>query len=165
MTADNVINFPQQISLQLQKQLDLINGYIAYLDDIKHTVSINDVEKLNRLLEDNEPNLHLIEQAQQRQGSLLESSGYSNDNAGLEQFISEHNLPALREIKDALGARLQQLEKSLLVNDLLIRKNQTRVRQSIRLLSGQETTEAATTYSREGNKQDSHGLQRKLAEV
>lgn len=149
----------------MQKQLQLIDGYIDYLDNIKQSVSGNNIERLNQLLADKSPNLHLIEQIQQQQGALLSSQGFSNSLQGLEDFIDASQLPALKELKERLSGRLETLEKSLLVNDLLIRKNQSRVRQSIRLLSGHDQATKTATYSRDGNTDEDADTQRTLAQV
>ena len=165
MTSDQIPQAARQLMQLMQKQLQLIDGYIEYLDEIKHSVSENNIERLNQLLVDKSPNLHLIEQIQQQQGSLLSNQGFSNSHQGLEDFIDTSHLAALKELKTRLNERLQKLEKSLLVNDLLIRKNQSRVRQSIRLLSGHDQANRTATYSRDGNTDEDSDNQRTLAQV
>lgn len=165
MTSDQIPQAARQLMQLMKKQLQLIDGYIEYLDDIKQSVSGNSIERLNHLLADKSPNLHLIEQIQQQQGSLLSNQGFSNSPQGLQDFIDASHQPALKELKAHLSERLEKLEKSLLVNDLLIRKNQARVRQSIRLLSGHEQANSTATYSRDGNTDEDADTQRTLAQV
>ncbi len=55
------------------------------------------------------------------------------------------------------------MQKSLLVNDLLIKKNQHRVRQCIRILSGHSNANADMTYNAQGDNRHLSGDQRMLA--
>ena len=142
----------RQLQINLQQQSQLISAYIDYLAAIKQQVADNETETLNHLLSENQSHVDAIENNQRQQVQLLQQFAFEPTAQGLacciEACDQQQQLAALRK---TLQQQLEELEKSLLINDLLIRKNQQRVRQSIRILSGHSGTEVNTTYSRQGD--------------
>jgi len=141
-----------QIHHIMQKQAELVSEYIDYLDNIKLAVTANDNHQLNELLSTQQLNPELIEQTQQQQNKILTDNGFKNTDSGLDACIQScENSEQLLTLKKQLKDKLEALEKSLLVNALLVQKNQQRVRQSVRILSGHDTANTSTTYSRQGD--------------
>ncbi len=136
----------------MNEQLVLIKAYINYLNDIKQTIISNDPHALNDLLLQNQPHIDQIEGIQAKQSAILLSFGVSNDENGINTCIkSSIQHERLSIIKETLHQQLSKLEKALLVNDLLVRKNQDRIKHSIRILSGHQSAPKQNTYSRMGS--------------
>jgi len=147
----------------LQQQLEHISQYLDYLDSIKQAITQSDSDTLDQLLEDNPKALSLIEKNRQQQSALLLKYHYESTDEGLQRCLQALQNPALSKLKSSLDEHLKQLEKSLLINDLLIRKNQHRVRQSIQILTGHGVSHPSATYSRQGNSEQSEKDKRSLA--
>ncbi len=148
----------------LQQQAEAISNYIDYLQLVKNAVAQNQTDELNRLLSQNSSHIAPIEKIQLNQADLIQRYGYHQTEQGLEQLIEScDQAEQLHQLKQALSEQLKQLEKSLLINDLLIRKNQERVRQSVRILSGHGNHQHGTTYSRQGNPSSSEDDKHSLA--
>lgn len=163
MTPEATQSTTQQLLTFMQEQIDQVNGYLQLLDSIKQCVISNDVDELNRLLTQGRHQPDAIENTRQQQYTLLQSCGYAENEAGLRSFIKDNPNPVLVETRQRLTTQLEQLDKSLLVNGLLITKNQQRVRQSIQILSGHESSNPPSTYSRQGNLNDNRSATRRLA--
>lgn len=144
-----------QLSKQLidimQKQLQQVSEYNEYLSQIKQTITRGDSEQLNQLLSQQPVDINQIEKARQQTAQLLTQQGYEDGDTGLQDYIRECGQAALKNLHQSLIQHVKQLEKALLINDLLIRKNQHRVRQTLQILSGHGVSENAVTYSRQGN--------------
>lgn len=147
----------------IQQQSGLVGGYIEYLYKIKQAITHGDSEQLNQLLTENKIDIGIIESSQSQQAELLEQHGYETTENGLENCIQDCHKPELTELRQSLVRQLKKLEKSLLINELLIQKNQDRIRQSIRILSGHGAVEPLGTYSRMGNKDNNHENKHSLA--
>lgn len=134
----------------MQSHLLMIDRFNEYLNDIKQAITVNDSQQLNTLI--NKPPLEFeqIELSRVQQEKILAEHGY-RDNDGLQRFIQQHGDEALKRLHSTLSDAIKRLEKSLLVNNLLIRKNQHRVRQALHILSGHGTSKNSVTYSKEGN--------------
>lgn len=156
----------QQLQQFLRHQCDLISEYIDYLYNIKDTIAENQTDQLEQMLSLNVSKIEPIEQVQKQQSQLLENYGFSHNDDGLESCIQtcdqQHQLTTL---KQTLNHKLKQLEKSLLTNELLIRKNQDRVNQSIRILSGHNASQDDATYCRQGNKTSITSDRHSIAQV
>ncbi len=147
----------------IQKQTVLVDEYINFLDKIKQTITGGDTEQLNQILASTQIDLKEIEKIGQQQMVILQRKGYEPSSTGLKNYIGDIAQPELEQSNQILSEKTRQLEKSLLINDLLIRKNQDRVRQSIRILSGHGPTQAAGTYSRQGNEDSGYETKQSLA--
>jgi len=147
----------------LQQQSETVNGYVDYLGMIKQVISNNDAGELNQLLDNNPINLSSIEACRQQCYDILQQQGLSGSEEGLQQYIEAANNESLTHAKAALDTQLEALEKSLLINDVLIQKNQQRIRQSIQILSGRASSADTSTYSRQGNKDQKDLNKRSLA--
>lgn len=152
-----------QLFQVMQKQTELITDYLEYLDKIKQAISQSDPEALNNLLTVNKLDTEHIENAQNQQTELLIQYGFESTENGLSHCIKECQQAELTQMHQTLTAHLKELEKSLLINELLIRKNQDRIRQSIRILSGHGVSQNSGTYSREGNKDNNEDNKRSIA--
>ena len=148
-------NSSTQLSTQLlgimQKQLDLVANYNEYLNQIKMTITQGDAEELNQLIFQPPVDIRQIEEHRLQQAQLLSHHGYEADEKGLQDCVKECDQPALKKLHTSLIDQIRRLEKGLLINDLLIRKNQHRIRQTLQILSGHGISDKAVTYSREGN--------------
>ena len=143
----------QQCHGLLSKQAEQISHYIEYLDAIKDAIAKNLITELDELLASNTSRIAPIEQLQQQQSQFLIAQGFSDDEQGLKDCIRACDQERqLEQLGQALTEQLNRLQQSLLINNLLIQKNQQRVRQSIRILSGHGPSQQPATYSRLGQK-------------
>jgi len=154
----------QRMAALMHQQLEQVQSYVDYLDQIKRSISSNDTQQLQKLVQQPPFNGQEIEQKQQQQIQLLAEAGYAAQ--ALDDFIEQqdesHELATLRlSLKQQLG----KLDQSLLINNLLLQKSQQRVRQSIQLLSGHDISSVPASYSRSGNAEQSGASKRILAQA
>jgi flagellar biosynthesis/type III secretory pathway chaperone len=147
----------------LEQQLKLVQAFQHYLDEIKQAISLNQTDRLQELLSTPSVELSAIEQCQLNQFQLLAEFGFEASVKGMQICIDSCQHNELSALYAHLTEQLQQLQNALMINDLLIRKNQQRIRQSIRLLSGHDIKNASMTYSSSGNTSDSTLDHRSLA--
>lgn len=157
--------FSTPLRASMQQQLELITKYIEYLGRIKQVISQGKADQLNQLLGHQPFDIALIDNCRQQHLNLLAQHGYSGSDQGLKHYIEESNDAGIKALYLALVEQIRQLEKSLLINDLLIRKNQHRVRQTLKILSGHNLSDNATTYSREGGTDQLENSKRSLAQA
>ena len=134
-----------------QQHTEQVTHYIDYLDQIKLSVIASDNQQLDALLSDNPIDTAAIENRNIQQMQCLQHLGYDTNQQDLENWISSFDDADLSKCYSELKEKLEQLEKSLLLNNLLVQKNQQRVRQSIRILTGHTSSSGLSTYSRQGN--------------
>ena len=147
----------------IETQLHLIDAYQQHLENIKQAISHNDNDELNRLIENNTVLFTPLEQGFRQILQAMPGFGFPASHDGINRFIATNANPRLDQLKAEWDDKLQHLQQSLLVNDLLIRKNQHRVRQCIRILAGHSSANADTTYNRQGDNQELSNAQRMLA--
>jgi flagellar biosynthesis/type III secretory pathway chaperone len=135
----------------LQQQLEQIKDITTYLEEIKQAITQNDKDKLDLLLGGNGLDINSIEQIQLKQQEIVADYGFSASAEGLDDCVNSCQQAQLTELHKELKQQLKNLQNSLLINDLLVKKNQQRVRQSIRLLSGHQHDSSSMTYSSNGN--------------
>jgi flagellar biosynthesis/type III secretory pathway chaperone len=135
----------------LQKQLEQVKDFTSYLEEIKQAITHNNKDKLEQLLSGNGLDVKSIELLQLKQQDIVAEFGFTASAEGLDNCVNDCQLTQLSELHSELKQQLKNLQNSLLINDLLIKKNQQRVRQSIRLLSGHEPASSSITYSSKGN--------------
>jgi len=153
----------KQIDQVLTLLIDQVSSYINYLSEIKTAISNNKSDSLNNLLENQPLNPELIEKTQKQQLNILNHYGFETTEDGLNTCILAcHNSKQLSSLQSTLKEKLKELENSLLVNSLLVKKGQNRVKQSIRILSGYSTTSTASSYSKfghiENHEENKHSL-------
>ncbi len=147
----------------LQKQLEQVKDFTAYLEEIKQAITHNDKDTLNQLLSGNGLDVNSIELLQLRQQEIVVEYGFTPSTEGLDECINECQQAQLSKLHSELKQQLQNLQNSLLINDLLVKKNQQRVRQSIRLLSGHQQDSSSMTYSSNGNTSEDNPSSHSLA--
>ncbi len=163
MDTTTQIECTGKITGLFQQQSETVVGYIAYLDSIKEVITKNDAQQLTHLLENNPINLSTIEACREKCFQLVKQQGFEASEQGLSEYIQAFSDARLTDAKAELDKQLKGLEKSLLINDVLIQKNQQRIRQSIKILSGRTSSADGSTYSREGNKDQADSNPRSLA--
>ena len=85
-------------------------------------------------------------------GKKVRAAGYEISKDGLNSCIKDcHNSARLEELNEQLNDKLAELKNVLTVNALLVKKGQHRVKQSIRILSGHNLSNAVSSYSRQGS--------------
>lgn len=146
----------------MQQQLTLIQDYCAHLERIKQAITQNEIDSLSQLLLQSELDIKKLQQSQQQLALTLQDLGFKDTQSDLTQAVEAYHDNDLSKLHQALSDALKQFENTLLINDLLIRKNQQRVRQSIRILSGHNSNGSPDVYSRKGNK-ESNDEQRSIA--
>ena len=163
-TADIALSLEQL----LQQQIAHVEKYVEYLAAIKSSISHNDSDGLQQLIQNPPLEANEIEQNQQRQQQLLASAGYSSKESALDDFIGAQKAQTAEQLgalKQALTQNLKQLEQSLFVNTLLLQKSQHRVKQSIRLLAGHAMASAPSSYSRAGEADSGNDGKRIIAQA
>lgn len=154
----------QLLSPLFQQLLKRVNDFTTYLDQIKQAIATNDKEQLDQLINNNSLDVTAIEQLQLEQQQVAANFGFSQSHEGVDSCVKTCDQTQLSELYNELRQQLETLQNSLMINGLLIKKNQQRVRQSIRLLSGHDPVNNNTTYTSSGNTheetQDSHSLAR-----
>lgn len=163
MTPDLSPDLESKFHSLLQRQLEQVQALTDYLDAIREAVSSNRIDSLQQMLEQGCPAFASLDAEQRALNSLLMDCGFGEGAQALHRCIQAAASTRLEELADVLTLSLDKLHKSLLINDLLIRKNQHRVRQSIRLISGRATDTQRATYSRNGLTKDVDLDQRSLA--
>jgi flagellar biosynthesis/type III secretory pathway chaperone len=133
------------------------------MDNIKQTITKGNAEQLNQLLAQQPDEFSKVESVRQECTDILTTHGYADNENGLKQFIQGCTEQPLKELYATLNKEIDQLKKSLLVNDLIVRKNQQRVRQTLQILSGHQVTTKSNTYSRQGNTDQQDGEKRSIA--
>lgn len=159
------IELTKQLDTLFTRQLAHVDAFIDYLDQIKQAIATNDTDTLNRLVTSAPGDFELIEALQQQQNKLLIDNGYSANDAGLNQCLKDCKQPHLITQHSELTEKLAKLQNALLVNELIVEKNQQRVRQSIRILTGHGGEKNTTTYSQQGDTIDSKAQGRSLAKA
>ena len=157
MNTDSSKTLSAQLTKNLQTQLHLITHLNAYLDDIKHAITKGSAEQLNQLLAQQPDEFSQLETTRLERTQILADHGYTDVETGLKQFMQQCSDEALKQLHVALNKAIDHLEKSLLINELIIRKNQQRVRQTLQVLSGHDMPANNLTYSREGNTDQQNG--------
>ena len=154
-----------QISEHLVMQTKQVQSFIQHLDAIKDSVTSNNLEQLNSLITQTPEYFRNLEAIQSQLVATLSANGFNDIQNGLQNFIQRHDDASqhLYNLKTTLNKHIKVLEKTLLVNDLLVRKNQQRIKQSIRILSGHETSQNPGTYSSKGNTSQNMDSQHTLA--
>ncbi|MCP4076066.1 MAG: flagellar protein FlgN [Gammaproteobacteria bacterium] len=166
MNEHQRVQCSQQIDQILTLQISQVSSYIDYLSDIKSAISSNNTQQLNELLEKQQLNPELIEKTQQQQIQTLTEFGYDLNDEGLTSCIQDcDNTSKLTSQKNTLTEKLKELEKSLLINALIVQKNQHRVKQSIRLLSGHKLSNSVSSYSKQGGIESHEDSGHSLAEA
>lgn len=163
MHPDSNTTLSDRLSANMQKQLQLISQFDQYLADIKQAITEGNADQLNLLLSQQPDEFNQIELIRLQRAEILLQHGYTDNEKCLQQFMQECSDEPLKHLHTSLSKAISKLEKSLLINDLLIRKNQQRVRQTLQILSGHGTTASAGTYSREGNTDDQSAEKHSIA--
>lgn len=156
----------QKIDKSLNQLISQVSGYIDYLSDIKSAIAKNDTVKLIELIEKQQVNPELITATQNQQADTLQQYGFEVSKSGLQACIQACENPSqLTNLNNSLNEKLGELEKALLVNSLLIEKGQKRIKNSIRILSGHSTQGPASSYSSQGNLENTEISKHTLAQA
>jgi flagellar biosynthesis/type III secretory pathway chaperone len=153
----------EQIRTSLEAQLRQIADYTIRLEQVQQAMISNDPERITlettaagTLFED-------IESTNNACLQCVKSMGFPSDPDGLQQLIDDQQDTALGGLKTELDTRLTELKRVITLNDILIRKNQERVRQSIRILTGHQGQAESATYTAQGAESEYSGTPRTLA--
>ena len=166
MNEHDRVQCGKQIEQSFTLQIDQVSSYIHYLTAIKTAISKNDTQKLNDLLQNQPLNPELIEQTQKQQANILTQYGYEICKQGLNACVQDcHNPDQLQAQNNSLNDKLNELEKALIVNSLVVKKGQHRVKQSIRILSGHNLSNSASSYTRRGSIDDHEESKHSLAQA
>lgn len=141
----------QKLNALLSQQTDEIDGINSYLDEIKNAIAANEIESLNTLLTQQRLPTEDINNLESQRHQLLDVYGFEFTQEGLEKCISECDKNGLlTERYELFQQALSRLQRSIQVNSLLINKNKNRIRKSLNLLTGQQNSDNAKTYSSNG---------------
>ena len=163
MTTQTAID--TRLAELMRQQHEQAEALIDYLKQVREAIASNAISRLQDLLDGGSTSLPRLESLQQQQSALLQPLGFADGAQGLHDYLQTRDSKALREQGEGLARQLELLRNALLINDLLIRKNQHRIRQSIRLLSGRDQASNRPTYSRNGIREDNDLEPRSLATV
>jgi hypothetical protein len=125
-----------------------IDDYLDYLQQLHGAIRDNDAARLEQLLPHDQALQQAVDERLAERARLLEQQGVEN----LEQLLEQLGRPApLIALREDLETRLERLRRQLMSNDLLLRKSQQRLRQSIGILAGHLERPAVSAYSRNGD--------------
>jgi flagellar biosynthesis/type III secretory pathway chaperone len=142
----------ESIASLLRTHRDQVTACTAQLKQIRQTLAANDAGALAQQINIAEDLFLDLESTNLSCLQSIQSLGYPADADGLRKWVIDQNNSELNELKSELDARLGELKHALMVNDLLVRKNQDRVRHSIRILTGQQNQVDGRTYTAQGAK-------------
>ena len=145
-----------QCRMQLVELLNAQNSTIArandYLTSIKTAIAENKLDNLDQFLSNPQLPTEEIEQLQQQRQRLLQNFGFSSDNEGFEKCVGwcDNSDAQVEKSHQQMIAGLAQLQRSIQLNSLLVRKGQERLRRSIGILTGLGNTKQCKTYGSKG---------------
>ena len=154
--------------VQILELLEAQNSAIArandYLVSIKNAIAENKLDNLDQFLTSPQLPVEEIEQLEQQRHRLLQSFGFSSDNEGFEKCVSwcDSSDGQVEKSRQQMTSGLAQLQHSIQLNSLLVRKGQDRLRRSIGILTGLDTTKQCKTYGSKGQTLQKSG-QRNIA--
>ena len=142
----------------LEAHVGLIADANRYLGQIKSAIAQNDVEVLRHNLTTPDASIAAIEQLEPERRQLLVEFGFSGDCAGLEACVNwcDDESRHLGDLFSRLVGELEELQRAIQVNNLLINKGKDRIRRSIGILTGLGSA-ADNTYGRQGQKLEDSG--------
>ena len=152
MSIDSPDQCRQELSELLQAQLAKIGEVNAYLVELKSLLAQNDIEAINDSVSKSSLPIADIEVLEKNRNQLLIHYGFQGDKSGHEACIDwcDNNEGQLTKQYQSFTESLLQLQRSIQVNDLLANKGQDRVRRSVGILTGEDTSDKSNTYSKSG---------------
>lgn len=140
----------QQMNALLTRQIDEIDGISSFLQAIKKAIATNELDSLKQLLSQQNP-LENIGSLETQRHQLLTTFGYELSQQGMEQCIDDcDHEGVLGSLYQSFQQSLSDLQHAIQVNNLLIDKNKIRIRNSLKLLTGQQNADSTNLYSRRG---------------
>lgn len=167
MNPENKSQLHQQLSDTMVQLIDQVILQLEILQEVQQSISVNDMQKLHKLMSGDPQRQQCIERLQTQQTQILHQLGLQNMGAALDDYLQRNeDVARLSDLHRELGAQLKALQNSLALNSLLVQKNRQHISQSIRILSGrQPAATASTTYSSHGNSICSDVDRRTLAQA
>ena len=142
----------------LEVHVSLIADANQYLAQVKNAIAQNNVEVLRQSLNTPDASIAAIEQLEPDRRQLLVEFGFNGDCAGLEACVQwcDDESQHLRDLFSRMVNGLEELQRSIQVNNLLVNKGKDRIRRSIGILTGlSESTD--DIYGRQGQKLEHTG--------
>ena len=133
-----------QLLIRLDQRID---DYLDYLQQLHIAIRDSDAARLEQLLPHHRALQQAVDARLAERDQLLSELGVDSLGAALEKLGQPATLQRKRE---SLEDKLEQLRQQLMSNDLLLRKSQERLRQSIGILAGHFESPRASAYSRKG---------------
>lgn len=143
----------------LQGQINEICDLNAYLADIKSAIVSGNPDLLIQLISQQRAPLERMETLESQRCDLLQIYGFQSRKDGLQSCIQwcDQN-STLDTLYQEFEQSLHELQRSLRLNSLLVNKNQKRIRQSLHMLTGQDTSNRSPTYSAAGIAEEFNNL-------
>ncbi len=133
---------------QLFEQLEGRAGdYLDFLQQIHAAIRDNDAARLEQLLPHDAALQQAIDKPLQQREQLLQEAGVESIGDLLDQLGRPQEL---LQARDRVEQQLEELRRQLMSNDLLLRKSQQRLRQTIGILAGHFDQPQASAYSKDG---------------
>lgn len=146
--SSDALPVEQKLTTLLGQLGQRIDDYLDYLQQLHDAIRNNDAPRLEQLLPHDQALQQAVDERLAERARLLDQQGVEN----LEELLGRLGRPAgLIALREDLEARLKQLRQQLMSNDLLLRKSQQRLRQSIGILAGHFEHPGASAYSRSGD--------------
>ena len=137
-------------------------GHIAeanqYLLSIRNAIAQNDLGAMQLNLENPDASIAAIERLENDRHELLVEFGFAGDHAGFEQCVHwcDDDSHQLDDLFSRLITELEELQRSIQVNNLLVNKGKERVKRSIGILTGLGHS-TGNTYDHKGEKLEPSG--------
>lgn len=139
------------LKVLLNRQTDELAALNGYLDEIKAAIGEGDIEALNNLVTQDRLPIVEIDDLESQRNRLLEVYGFGSGREALKKCIAWCDSDEIIAGQyESFRQALTRLQRAIQLNSLILNKNQQRVRQGLHLLTGQNGSENAKTYSSDG---------------
>lgn len=147
------------LSLLLRSHLERIGRANDYLAGMRQAIADNDLARLQQLIAAPDFSVDEIEQLERQRHKVLADFGFAPDRAGFEQCLGwcDNDAGELSALYRRLIETLEQLQRSIQLNRLIVNRGKERVRRSIGILTGLGNAGSGKTYNSSGKAQDSSG--------
>lgn len=146
---------PKQLRDALLAEDHACDQLAAHLDVIATALSKNNTDQLSAFLDYQTELLQQLETLAERKNQLLENAGFSNDQQGLEQAITNSGDKHLRPLWHQLKSKLQQCQTRNRSNAAILRQSQNHLHAALDLLRGDGNGPSA--YGAQGQTHSSAG--------
>jgi len=151
----------KELTILFGLQIDKLSAITQYLLSIKTAIAENNINNLKQLILEEKLTLDEVEHLENERTAIFKKYNLSTDkNDILENIQIIDKNGSLPRLWQQLKTVMDDLEKAMEISKILLSHGQTRVRQSLSLLTGRP--QVSKTYSSEG-KESEYSAKRSIA--